>query len=89
MITVISGITVDQAAVTEETMQQTNKILDYVALQEDPDLTYSTSNMILIGHSNAGNLDEKNKDSCIGGHWFMSKDVKYPLTTASFLTSHR
>ena len=35
IITTISGIVVDQAATTEETMQQSKQFLSYVVLQED------------------------------------------------------
>ena len=59
MITALSGIAVDQAAPTEETMQRTKHFLDYVASQEDPVLTYRASDMILAGHSDAGYLNKR------------------------------
>ncbi len=87
MITALSGIAVDQAAATEETMQRTKKFLDYVAPQEDLVRTYRVIDMILAGHRDAGYLNKKNAHSRVGDHWFMSEE-KNPQTTAPFSTSH-
>ncbi len=54
----ISAIASQSSAPTEDTMHQTQKLLDYLATQEDAVLTYNASNMILAVHSNARYLSK-------------------------------
>jgi hypothetical protein len=47
LLTPISAIASQSAGPTEETMKQTQQLLDYLATQEEAILTYNKSNMIL------------------------------------------
>ena len=58
-------------------MKKTKQFLDYVVSQEEPVLTFSASDMILAGHSNASYLSKKNARSCAGGWWFLSNNSPY------------
>ena len=55
----LSALATEQAAPSENTMKKTKQILDYVASQEDPVLTFLASDMVLAGHSNASYLSKK------------------------------
>ena len=58
VIHAISDIASQQAVPTEETMEHTKQILDYLSSQEEVDITYSASDMTLAVHSDAGYLNE-------------------------------
>jgi hypothetical protein len=49
----ISAIASQSSKPTEDTMQQTLQLLNYLATQEDVILSYHASNMVLAVHSNA------------------------------------
>jgi hypothetical protein len=53
MLTTLSTIASTQAEPTEETMDNIKLFLDYAASHQDTILTYQTSDMVLILHSNA------------------------------------
>ena len=74
----ISAIASQQAAPTEETMEHTTQLLDYLATQEEAVITYSASDMILAVHSDAGYLNEPNARSRAGGHFFLSNNTDIP-----------
>ena len=57
---------------TEETMKQTQQLLDYIATQEEAIITYSRSNMKLTVHNDASYLSEPKARSRAGGHFFLS-----------------
>ncbi len=42
--------------------------------------------MILVVHSNAGFANEKKSQSRAGGHFFLSKDYKFPPNNGAILT---
>ena len=54
----ISAIASQAAKPTKDTMKQTLQLLDYIATQEEAVLTYSTSDMKLVVHSDASYLSE-------------------------------
>jgi hypothetical protein len=54
----ISAIALQSSKPTEDTMQQTLQLLDYLATQEDAVLSYHASNMVLAVHSNASYLSK-------------------------------
>ena len=75
LLTPLSAIASQQAEPTEETMSCTKHILDYIASQEDAVLTYSTSDMVLEVHSDAGYHSEPKARSRVGGHFFLSTNT--------------
>ena len=95
----ISAIALQSAKPTEETLQQTQQFLDYVATQEEAVLTFNASDMKLAAHSNASYLSKQNARSRAGGHFFISSDstvqsnngavinivhiIKYVMTSAT------
>ena len=66
-------------------MKKTRQFLDYVASQEEPVLTFSASNMILAGHSDASYLSEKEARSRAGGYWFLSNNSPHPPNNGAVL----
>jgi hypothetical protein len=54
----ISAIELQSSKPTQDTMQQTLQLLDYLAMQEDAVLSYHTGNMVLAVHSNASYLSK-------------------------------
>jgi hypothetical protein len=55
----ISAIASQSSKPTEDTIQQSLQLLDYLAMQEDAVLSYHASNMVLVAvHSNASYLSE-------------------------------
>ena len=74
----INAITLQQAAPTEETMEHTKQLLDYLASQEEAVLTYSASNMTLAVHSNASYLNEPKAKSQADVHFFLSNNTIIP-----------
>ena len=52
----ISAIASQSANPTEDTMRQTQKLLDYIATQEEDFLTFNTSDMKLAAHNDASYL---------------------------------
>lgn len=81
----ISAIASQSANPTEETMQQTLQLLDYIATQEDAVLTYSASDMKLAVHSDASYLSEPKARSRAGGHFFLSNEAPIPPNNGAVL----
>ena len=69
MLVALSAIAAQQSSPTEETMQKTLKILDYVATHPDAILTYEKSDMVLNVHSDASYLIKSKARSRAGGHF--------------------
>ncbi len=74
----ISAIALQSSRPTEDTMQQTLQLLDYLATQEDAVLSYHASNMVLAVHSNANYLSEPKAQSQAGGHFFLFEQYNCP-----------
>jgi hypothetical protein len=72
ILVALSSLASAQATPTEDTMQRTHHLLDYVATHPDAILTYAKSNMILGVHSDASYLSEPKSRSRAGGHFFLS-----------------
>ncbi len=58
MLTTLSSIASTQAEPTEETMANTKLFMDYAATHQDAIITYRTSDMVLVVHSDASYLSE-------------------------------
>ena len=82
----LSQLATQQNRPTEETEQRAKQLLDYIASQEEPILTYNASDMVLAGHADASYLSEPNARSRAGGHIFLSSDVQYPPNNGAILT---
>ena len=81
----ISAIASQSAAPTEDTMNHTAQLLDYIATQEEAILTYNASDMKLAVHSDASYLSEPNARSRAGGHFFLSGDTVTPGNNGAVL----
>ena len=69
LLCLISAIVSQSATQTEDTMQQTNQILDYIVTQEDAILIFKASDIKLAAHSDASFLSEPKARSRGGGHF--------------------
>jgi hypothetical protein len=67
----LSTIASKQAHGTENTMQQTKQVLDYLATHSDATVQFHASDMILNIHSNASHLSKANTHSRACRHFFM------------------
>ena len=67
-----------QSNATEQTKAKAKQLLDFIASQEEPVLTYRASDMILAAHSDASYLSEPKARSQAGAHIFLSEDVNDP-----------
>ena len=81
----LSSLASQQAKPTEVTMTRARQFLDYVASQEDAILTFSASEMVLAGHSDASYLSEPNARSRAGGHLFLSNHAQHPPNNGAIL----
>ncbi len=85
----IGAIALQSSKPTEDTMQQTLQLLDYLATQEDAVLSYHASDMVLAVHSNASYLSEPKARSRVGGHFFLSSNTTVPPNNGAILnTAH-
>ncbi len=85
MLTALSAIASAQAEPTEETMTCCKQFLDYAATHQDAILTYKSSNMVLIVHSDASYLSKPKARSRAGGHFFLSLDTENPINNGAVL----
>ena len=81
----ISVIALQSANPTEDTLRQTNQLLNYITTQEDAVLTYNASNMKLVSHSNASYLSKPKSRSRAGGHFFLSNNSPVPHNNGAVL----
>jgi hypothetical protein len=72
ILVALSSLASAQSSPTEDTMQRTCHLLNYVATHPDAIVSYAKSNMILSVHSNASYLSELKGRSRAGGHFFLS-----------------
>jgi hypothetical protein len=59
-------------------LMSTLQLLNYLATQEDPILSYHTSNMVLAVHSNASYFSEPKAQCQAGGYFFLSSNTTVP-----------
>ena len=74
----ISAIASQSFKPTEDTLQQTLQLLDYLALQKEAILSYHASNMVLAVHSNASYLSKPKARSRAGRRFFLSSNTTVP-----------
>eukprot|EP00804_Cyclotella_cryptica_P005371 CCRYP_017428-RA/>CCRYP_017428-RA protein AED:0.30 eAED:0.30 QI:0/0/0/1/1/1/2/0/492 len=85
LLSPISTIASQSAQPTEDTMNQTSQLLDYLASQDDAVLMCNASKMILRVHSNASYFSEPNARSRAGGHFFLSTNASVPPNNEAIL----
>jgi hypothetical protein len=85
MLTALSAIASAQAEPTEETMTHCKQFLNYAATHQDAILTYKSSNMVLVVHSDASYLSEPKAQSQAGGQFFLSLDTENPINNRAVL----
>ena len=79
----ISAIASQSSKPTKDMMRQTLQLLDYLATQEDAELSYHVNDMVLAVHSNASYLSEPSKaHSRACGHFFICKADPKPKQSA-------
>ena len=81
----ISAIAAQSANPTEDTLEQTLVLLDYIGTQEEAVITYHASPMVAAAHSDASYLSEPKARSRAGGHFFMSSDSTIPQNNGAVL----
>jgi hypothetical protein len=81
----ISKIASQSATPTEDTLEQTYLLLDYLARQEEAVLTFNSSGMILAVHSDARYLSKPKACSRAGGHFFLSSNCTIPKNNGAVL----
>ena len=87
ILVALSSLASAQSAPTEDTMQQTRHLLDYVATHPNAIISYAKSNMILGVHSDALYLSEPKARSCTGGHFFLSDGTNDAPTKGAILNT--
>jgi hypothetical protein len=81
----ISAISSQSSKPTEDTLQQTLQLLNYLAMQEDAILSYHASDMVLAVKSNARFLSKPKAQSQVGGHFFLSSNTTVPPNNGATL----
>ena len=81
----ISAIASQSATLTEDKMQQTHQLLDYIATQEDAILKINASDMKLAAHSDASYLSGPKACSRTGGNSFLSSNSTIPQKNGAVL----
>ena len=81
----ISAIALQSLKPTEDTLDQTYSLLDYLVTQEEAILSYNTSNMVLAVHSNASYLSKPQARSRAGDHFFLSNNTTIPQNNGAVL----
>jgi hypothetical protein len=61
------------------------QFLDYAATHQDAILTYKSSDMLLIIHTDASYLSKPKARSQAGGHFFLSSDCDNPANNGAVL----
>ena len=81
----ISAIASHSSTPTEETMQQTQHLLYYIATQEEAVLTFNAIDMKLVAHSDASYLSKQKECSRAGGHLPLSSNSTIPQNNGAVL----
>ncbi len=86
MLAALGTIANQQANPTKNTMKKVQQFLDYASTHPDAIVTYHTSDMVLMGHSNESYLSKSKACSRVGGHFFMSNNTAKPPNNGAILT---
>ena len=86
MLPELGSIASQQANPTELKMQKSKQLLDYAATHPDSIITYSASDMVLAGNSEASYLSKSKSRSRARGHFFMTNESENPPNNGAFMT---
>ena len=81
----ISAIASQSSKPTQDALQQTLQLLNYLATQEDAVLSYHVSDMITSVHSNASYLSKPKARRRAGGYFFPSSNTTIPPNNGAIL----
>ncbi len=81
----ISAIALQSSKLTEDTMQQTLQLFDYLATQENAVLSYHASDMVLALYINASYLSKPKAGSQASGHFLLSSNTTVPPNNGAIL----
>ena len=81
----ISAIASQLANPTEDTLELTHHLLDYLGTQEEAVLAFNASEIVLEVHIDASYLSETNPRSRAGGHFLLSSDSTIPQNNGAIL----
>ena len=82
----LSAIDAQQAAATENTCAEVNKLLNYVATYPSDGTTYQASNMIHAAHSDVSYHRKPKARSRAGAYIFVSEDDPIPRSNGPVLS---
>ncbi len=85
MLTALFSIASAQAKPTEENMTCCKQFLNYAATHQDAILTYKSSDMVLVIHSDASYFSKPKARSQAGGHFFLSSNSKNAANNGAVL----
>jgi hypothetical protein len=85
LLPALSTLASQQANPMEQTMALCKQFFDYMASQDKAVLTYKTSNMVLVVHSDASYLSKLKACSRAGGHMFMAWRDNIPTNNGAVL----
>jgi hypothetical protein len=85
LLTPLSAIASQSATPTEDTLKQSQQLLDYIATTEEVVLTSNASEMILAVHSDASYLSKPKARSRAGGRFFLSTNSEIPPNNGAIL----
>jgi hypothetical protein len=66
----VSAVASQSSKPTKDMMRQTLQLFNYLATQDDAVLSYHSSDMVLVIHSNSSHLSKPKAQSQAGGHFF-------------------
>ena len=85
LLYLISAIASQSATPTEDTIRQTQQLLDYIATQEEAVLTFKAIRMKLAAHSDTSYLSKPKACSREGGHFLLSSNTTIPQNNKALL----
>jgi hypothetical protein len=86
LLVALSAIAAQQSCATIATKQAVHLLLDYVATYPSDGIIYSSSDMALCAHSDAGFLNEINSCSHARAHIFLSQNKPFPRFNGAVLS---
>ena len=80
-----SAIASKLANPTEDTLELTYHLLNYLGTQEEELLIFNARKMVLAAHRDVSYLSETNAQSRVGGHFFLSSNITIPQNNGAIL----
>ena len=86
LLVALSELGKQQASATEATNDAITQLLDYVATYPSDGISYRSSGMVLVAHSDAAYLNVTKARSRAGAHIMLSENVPAPTYNGPVLT---